>query len=166
MERGGDDPEEADQEVDLPERIPLPDHSESRPKFSQEVGISLTQPAKIPRPWMPSVWELHTFQSEHCSPSFHTSLQAFVCDWPRRAGWPEILRCDQGTHDRDVLSSTLTDNGAMIRPAGSGIPKQISKAGRRGDMSKKMVTKAIKVTYVSGRELKDMNYRRMPAKIP
>ena len=42
MERGGDDLEEADRELDLPERMPLPDHSESRPyTFKHDVGIDV-----------------------------------------------------------------------------------------------------------------------------
>ena len=41
MERGGDDPE-VDREVDLPERIPLPDHSESRPySLTHVAGIDV-----------------------------------------------------------------------------------------------------------------------------
>ena len=55
-----------------------------------------------------------------------------------------------------VLSSILIENGVMFRPAGLGIPEQTSRAGRRGDLSKKMMTKTTKDTHVSGRELKDM----------
>ena len=59
-------------------------------------------------------------------------------------------------HDRGVLSSILIENDVMIRLAGLGIPEQNSRAGRRGDMSKKMMTKTIKDKHVSGGELKDM----------
>ena len=59
-------------------------------------------------------------------------------------------------HDRGVLSSILVENDVRIRPAGLGIPEQITRAGRRGDMSKKMMTKTTKDTHVSGGELKDM----------
>ena len=60
-------------------------------------------------------------------------------------------------HDRGVLSSTLIENGVMIRPVGLGIlEQQFSRAGRRGDMSKKRMTKTIKDTHVSSGELKDM----------
>ena len=58
-------------------------------------------------------------------------------------------------HDRGVFSSTLIEKGVMIRLAGLEIPDQISRAGRRGDMSKKTMTKATKDTHVSGREPKD-----------
>lgn len=95
-------------------------------------------------------------KSDRSSPSFHTSLQVYVCDWSLRAGRPKLVRYDRGMHDRGVLSSILIENGAMIRLAGLGIPEQISSAGRRGDMSKKMMTKAINYTHVSGRELEDM----------
>ena len=95
-------------------------------------------------------------KSERSSPSFHTSLQAYVCDWSRRAGRPKLVRYDRGMHDRGVFSSILIENGAMIRPAGSGIPEQISRAGQRGDISKKTTTKAIKDTHASGRELEDL----------
>ena len=94
-------------------------------------------------------------KSEGSSP-FHTSLHACVCDWSCRDGWLNLVRYDQGMHDRGVLSSILLKNGVMIRHAGLGIPEPINRAGRRGDMSKKMMTKTIKDTYVSGRELKDM----------
>ena len=40
MERGGDAPEEAEREADLPEQIPLLGHPESRPDtFNHEVGM-------------------------------------------------------------------------------------------------------------------------------
>ena len=44
----------------------------------------------------------------------------------------------------------------MIRPAGFGIPESISRAGRRGDIPKKTMTKVIKETHVSDKELEDM----------
>ena len=94
-------------------------------------------------------------KSDCSSPSFRTRLQAFVCDWPRRAGWPRLDRYERGMHDRDVFSSVLIENSAMIRPAGLEMPEQISRVGRRGDMSKKMMSKATKDTHVSGRESKD-----------
>ena len=92
MERGGDAPEEGEQEVDLPERIPLPDHSESRPhSFNHEAGIdvfeiidsvskrSSTSDAVCIGAAYDQVWVER--KSECSFPSFHTSLQAFVCDW-------------------------------------------------------------------------------------
>ena len=96
MERGGDDLEEVDREVDLPERIPLPDHSESRPfSFNHEAGMDvfeiidsvskcfLTLDAICKRVAYVQVWD--KTKSECSSPSSHTSLQAFVCDWSCRA---------------------------------------------------------------------------------
>ena len=59
-------------------------------------------------------------------------------------------------HHRGVLASILIENGAMIRRDGLGLPEQISRAGRRGDIPKKTTTKAIKDTHVSGTELENM----------
>ena len=58
-------------------------------------------------------------------------------------------------HDRGVFSSILIENGVVIRPAGLEMAEQISRAGRRGDMSKKTMMKATEDTHVSGRESKD-----------
>ena len=41
------------------------------------------------------------------SPSLHACLRAFVHGWIRWVGWPELGRCDRGTHNRGVFSSTL-----------------------------------------------------------
>ena len=147
MEQGGDAAEEAEQEVDLPEQIPLPDHPESRHHtFNHAVGIDVLEiidsvdsrssisDAVCMGVTYVQVWFERKFGCD--PPSFHTRLQDFVCDCSRRAGWPRLVRHDRGMHDRGVLSSILTENGVMIRPAGLGIPEQISRAGRRGDMSK------------------------------
>ena len=136
MERGGDDLEEADREVDQPDRIPLTDHSESRPcTFDHEMGTdvfeimeSASKHSSILVAVCMCVANVQVWvdrKSERSSPSFQTRLQAFVCDRPCRAGWPKLARYDQGTHDRDVLNSIPADNGVMIRPAGLGIPEQI-----------------------------------------
>ena len=89
------------------------------------------------------------------SPSSHacSRLRAFVHGWTCWAGWP---RCDQGTHNRGVFGSTLAKNGVAIRPAGLEAPEQICRVGRRGDMSKKMMSKVINDTRASGRESMDM----------
>ena len=39
-----------------------------------------------------------------------------------RSGWPRLVRCDRGTHNRGVFSSTLVKNGVMIRLAGLEAP--------------------------------------------
>ena len=49
-------------------------------------------------------------------PSCHACLQASVYSWTRWAGWPELVRCDRGTHTR-VFGSTLAKNGVAIRRA-------------------------------------------------
>ena len=156
MEQGGDAPEEADREVDLPERVPLPDHPESRPyTLNHEVGIdvfeiidSVDKRSSTLDSICKGVVYVQAYglreKSECSSSPFHTRLQASVCDWSCRAGWPKLVRNDQGTHDRDVLCSIHIENRVMIRLAGLGIPEQINRAGRRGDMSKKMMTKTIK----------------------
>ena len=61
------------------------------------------------------------------SPSSHACLRAFVHGWTRCAGWSRLFRCDRGTHDRGVFSSTLAMNGVMIRPAGLEAPEQIGR---------------------------------------
>ena len=90
------------------------------------------------------------FSSDHDFLSFHTRLQAFVCDWSRRAGWSELVPYDRGTHDRGVFSSIRIKNGVMIRPAGLETPEQISRIERRGDMFKKMMTIVIKDAALGG----------------
>ena len=45
------------------------------------------------------------------SPSSHACLRAFVHAWTRWAGWPRLVRCDRGTHNRGIFSSTLAKNG-------------------------------------------------------
>ena len=90
------------------------------------------------------------------SPSSHACLRAFVHGWTRWAGWPTLVRCDRGTHNRGVFGSTLAKNGVAIRPAGLEAPEQIGRVERRGAMLKKMMSKVIKDTHASGRESMDM----------
>ena len=117
-ERGGDAPEEADREADPPEQMPLPGFPESRPhSFNHEVGIDvfeiidsvshllLTLDAVCMGVAYVRVCVEREF--ERSSPSFHTSLQAYVCDWSRRASWPKLARYDHGMHDW-VQSSSRT----------------------------------------------------------
>ena len=130
-------------------------------KWESMCSRSLTQSARAPRSLDAvrvgvahvRVWVER--KSERNLPSFHTSSQAYVCDWSYRAGWPRLVRYDRGMHDRGVFSSILIENGVMIRLVGLEIPEQISRAGRRGDIPKKTLTKSIKDTHVSGRELKE-----------
>ena len=93
------------------------------------------------------------------SPSSHACLRAFVRGWTRWAGWPKLVRCDRGTHNRGVFGSTLTKNGVAISRAGLEAPEQIGRVERRGDMLKKMMSKVIKDTHASGRESMDMILR-------
>ena len=177
MDQGGDAAEEADREAHLPEHIPLPSRSESRPcTFNHEVGInvfeisdSIDMCASTPgavRMGVAYVQVRVEKKSDCSSPSFRTRLQAFVCDWSRRAGWPRLVRYDRRTHDRDVFSSIPIENGVMIRPAGLEMPEQIRRVGRRGDMSKKMTSKATNDMHVSGREPKDMILGECFVKLP
>ena len=52
-----------------------------------------------------------------------------VHSWTRWAGWPELVRCDRGTHNRVVVGSTLAKNGVAIRLAGLEAPEQIGRVG-------------------------------------
>ena len=90
------------------------------------------------------------------SPSLHAYLRAFVHGWTRWAGWPGLVRCDRGTHNRGVFSSTLAKNRVVIGHAGLEAPDQIGRVDRRGDMLKKMMSKVIKDTHTSDRESMDM----------
>ena len=139
MERGGGSPEEADREADPPEQIPLPGHPESRPyTVNHEVGINvfeITDSVDMRSSTLDAVCMGVTHvqvwverKSDCSSPSFHTRLQAFVCNWSRRARWPRLVRNDRGTHDRGVYSSIL------IKSCGLAMPEKISGVGR--DMSK------------------------------
>ena len=142
MEQGGDAAEEAGREADLPEQIPLLGHLESRPYTSNhEVGIDVFESINSVGKRSSNsdavcmgvayVQVRVERKTEHNSSSFDTSLQAYACDWSRRAGSPKLVRYDRGMHDRGLLSSILMENGVMFRPAGLGIPEQISRAARR-----------------------------------
>ena len=76
--------------------------------------------------------------------------------WTRWAAWPELVRCDRGTHNGCVFGSTLAKNGVAIRPAGLEAPEQIGRVEQRGAMLKKMMSKVIKDTHASGRRSMDM----------
>ena len=70
--------------------------------------------------------------------------------------WPRLVRCDSGTPNRGIFRSILVKNCVMKIPAGLEAPEQISRVARRGDMPKKMMSKIIKDTHVTGRESMDM----------
>ena len=89
-------------------------------------------------------------------PSSHLCLRVFVHGWTRWAGWPKLIRCDRGTHNRGVFGSTLSKSGVAIRPAGLEAPEQIGRVERRDAMLKKMMSKVIKDTHASDRESMDM----------
>ena len=145
-ERGGDAPEEADRDADPPEQIPLLGYPESRPySFNHEVRIDvfeiidsvsmrfLTLDAVCMRVAYVRAWVKRDHSRQACKPTSATG---------------HVGLAGSKMHDRGVLSSILIENGVVIRPGGLGKPEQISRAGRRGDMSKKMMTKTIKDTYV------------------
>ena len=66
------------------------------------------------------------------SPSSRACLRAFVHGWTRWAGWPKLVRCDRGTHNRGAFGSTLAKNGVVIRPAGLEALEQIGRVEQRG----------------------------------
>ena len=68
-------------------------------------------------------------------------------------------------HDRGVSSSILIKNGVMIRLAGMEMPEQNNRAGRRGDMSKKIMSKATKDTRFRQR-IEGHDSLRMLVKLP
>ena len=76
------------------------------------------------------------------SSSSRACLRAFVHGWTRSAGWPMLVRCDRGTHNRGVFGSTLAKHGVAIRPAGLEAPEQIGRVERRGAMRKSMLSKS------------------------
>ena len=97
MEQGGDAPEEAEHEVDLPEQIHLPDHPEFRHHtFNHAVGIDVPEtidPVDMRSSVLDAVCmgvtyvQIRIERKFGCySTSIHTCLQAYVCDWSRRAG--------------------------------------------------------------------------------
>ena len=138
-----------------------PDLLRSITKWESMCSRSSTQLKCASRPWMPSVWELHTFKyglRESPTAVLYHSTHAYKLSFAngRRAGWPRLVRYDRGAHDRGAFSSILIKNGVTIRPAGLEMPKQIGRVGRRGDTSRKTMSKATKDTHVSGTELKDM----------
>ena len=92
----------------------------------------------------------------HGSPSSHACLRAFVHGWTRWAGWPKLVRCNRGTHNRGIFSSLLAKNGVMIIAAGLKAPQQIGRVERGADMLKKMMSNVTKETDASGRESMDM----------
>ena len=98
MDQGGDAAEEADREAHLPEHIPLPSLSESRPcTFNHEVGInvfeisdSIDMCASTPgavRMGVAYVQVRFEKKSDCSSPLFRTRLRAFVCLRLVTSGW-------------------------------------------------------------------------------
>ena len=94
MERGGDAPEEADRVADLLEQIPVPGHPESRLyTFHHAVGIDVLEiidlfdirPSTLDAVCK-GVAYVQVWVERESECLFHTSLQAYVCDWSRRAG--------------------------------------------------------------------------------
>ena len=67
----------------------------------------------------------------HGSPSSSSCLKAFVHGWTRWAGWPKLVACDRGTHNRGIFGTTLSQKGVRIRPAGLESPEQIGRVERR-----------------------------------
>ena len=100
-------------------------------------------------------------ESPSGSPSSHACLRVFVHGWTRWTGWPKLVRCDRGKHNRGVIGSTPAKNGVAIRLAGLEVPEQIGRVERRGAMLKKVMSKVIKDTHASGRESMDIILRRM-----
>ena len=72
--------------------------------------------------------------------------------WIQPFGYPKVLRCDRGLHNRGVLQNELAAAGAQISNCGLEAPYQIGKVERAGELWKSMCWKVIIARHVSGFE--------------
>jgi len=92
----------------------------------------------------------------HGVPSSKSCLQAFDKGWVRWAGWPKLIACDRGTHNRGAFNQMCSMKSVPIRPAGLESPEKIGRVERRNDVLKRMMIKVIKETNATGKEAIDM----------
>ena len=64
-------------------------------------------------------------------------LRKFLQGWVAWAGWPAILTCDRGLHNRGAFSRALTDNGVYVRMAALEAPEHIGRGEVHGKIYKK-----------------------------
>ena len=58
-------------------------------------------------------------------PKSSKCLSKFLNGWVAWAGWPKVLTCDRGLHNREAFSMALTQNGVYVRMAALEAPEQI-----------------------------------------
>ena len=86
------------------------------------------------------------------NPSSRKCLSKLITYWTSWAGWPSILTCDRGTHNRGALAKACRANGTYIRPVGVEAPEQIGRGERHGGVWKKDLKHVVKEHNVTGKE--------------
>jgi len=79
-------------------------------------------------------------------------LRKFLQGWVAWAGWPKVLTCDRGLHNRGAFSRALTDNGVYVRMAALEAPEQIGRGEVHGKIYKKTLRAAVKTCHIVGKQ--------------
>ena len=66
-------------------------------------------------------------------PTSRECYDALQTNWIQPFGYPKVLRCDRGLHNRGVLSHELAVAGVQVSNAGLEAPYQIGKGERDTD---------------------------------
>ena len=91
-----------------------------------------------------------TFQIAHLVgdgkgvPSSGKCLKTFLKKWVAWAGWPTVVSCDRGLHNRGEFARGFSANGVYIRQAGLENPEAIGRAERHQGTFKEIATHVIK----------------------
>ena len=95
------------------------------------------------------VWEVSVGGGQ---PKSTKCLRKFLQGWVAWGGWPTILACDRGLHNRGAVSKALTDNGAYVRMAAFEAPEQIGRGEVHGKIYKKTLRAAVKTCHIVGKQ--------------
>ena len=72
--------------------------------------------------------------------------------WIQPYGYPKVLRCDRGLHNRGILQNELTSAGVQVSNCGLEAPCQIEKVERAGELWENLRRKVIIARHVCGYE--------------
>jgi hypothetical protein len=89
-------------------------------------------------------------QCAHGMPSSKLCLDTFMEQWVAHYGYPKVIRCDRGLHNRGVFYKEMDAAGVQVTNIGLETPYQIGKVEREGDVWKKIAKKVIEARGVAG----------------
>ena len=84
-------------------------------------------------------------------PSSRKCLTKFMTIWVRWAGFPVVLACDRGLHNRGEFAKGLNANGVYIRVAGVEAAEMIGRGERHGGIFKENLSAVVSAHKVSGK---------------